>query len=139
MKILIAQLIAASMVARDWHYNAKGASFYAEHLLADEIASYFGSKLQDDIIEAHYLGEKREVPPSAGEFHKEAQAIYDSTPFPKNDKAIPSKLIGVLEVTAAHAEELSRNGRLSIGTKSLLDEVSRLAYKSVGLITRTIM
>lgn len=135
MKILLAQMTAAKMIALDWHYTASGASFYAEHLLAEKIADSLGDSLRDKIIETHYLGETRTVPPTSGEIVGEALRIYEGQ---KADDPKPVALSSLLAVAAAHAEELARNGRLSIGTKSLLDEVSQSAYQSIGLIERQV-
>ena len=133
MKTLIAQIQAAGFIARDWHYQASGPSFYAQHLLADKVADGLESSL-DEIREVYYLGEKRSIPPSAGEEMEAALAIYSVA----KGESLTLKLQNAVELVAAHAEELSRDAQISIGTKSLLDALSARCYQSAGLIERTI-
>ena len=123
-------MAAAAMLARDWHYNASGAAFYAQHLLADRVAEI--GKHADALAETYYLGERGEVPPPSVEIMGEAIRICNGA---KGD-TIPARLVSVLRLTAAHAEELAR-GNISIGAKSLLDGISADAYQFVGLIERT--
>lgn len=130
MKAILSQMAAAVMLARDWHYNASGAAFYAQHLLADEVAKVGDSA--DEIAEVYYLGERGTVPPSAGEIATDALAVYNAA----KGETCPARLAAVLKLLAAHAEEVAR-GNISIGAKSLLDGVSAQCYKFVGLIERT--
>lgn len=130
MKTMLAQINAAKMIALDWHYTAKGASFYAEHLLADKVAE--GWPL-DDLTETYYLGEVAKEPPSQAEIVTEALQIVKA----RDGMTRPAALQEVLKLAAAHAEELAR-GRISLGVKSLLDAVSQRCYQSIGLIERTV-
>lgn len=131
MKTILSQIEAATMLARDWHYNASGLSFYAEHLLADKVAEI--GEHSDKLIETYYLGERETVPPSSGDISREALEIYARVNAPD----IPEKLVAILKLLAAHAEELARTS-ISIGTKSLLDNLCADAYQYVGLIERTV-
>lgn len=127
-------MTAAKMIALDWHYTASGASFYAEHLLAEKVADEFADSKRDALIETYYLGETRQTPPTSGEIVTEALRVYEGQ---KADPK-PVALSSLLAVAAAHAEELARNGRLSLGVKSLLDGISQSAYLCIGLIERTV-
>lgn len=131
MKTILSQIEAATMLARDWHYNASGLSFYAEHLLADKVAEI--GDHSDKLIETYYLGERETVPPTAGDITREAVEIYGRA----DGDGIPSRLKSVLKLLAAHCEEIARTS-ISIGTKSLLDSLCADAYQYVGLIERTV-
>ena len=73
MKTILSQIEAATMLARDWHYNASGLSFYAEHLLADKVAEI--GDHSDKLIETYYLGERETVPPAAGDITRGASLM----------------------------------------------------------------
>ena len=131
MKNLLSLISATVMLAHDWHYNASGPAFYAEHLLADKVAEIGGHS--DRLIETYYLGELETVPPTAGDITRGAVEIYERA----DGDGIPGKLKAVLKLFAAHCEELARTS-ISIGTKSLLDSLCADAYQYVGLIERTV-
>lgn len=133
MTKILSQLAAAQMLARDWHYSASGAAFYAEHLLADRVAEIAGHA--DKLKEVFWLGEKGRVPPTEGVVMTDAIEAYNRA----NGESIPQKLADVLRLLAAHAEELARDTSISIGSKSLLDGICADAYQFVGLIQRTEM
>ena len=133
MKMLLANIETAKMLAADWHYTAAGFPFYALHLLAEKVADPFDA-LVDELKEVYYLGEKKSVPPTAGEITEAALAEYNSV----MGASLLHKLSTALGVLSAHAEELSRSGEYSIGTKSILDSISAAAYRGIGLIERTI-
>ena len=131
MKTMLAQIHAARMVALDWHYTAKGDSFYGQHLLAEKVAEGFPT---DDLTETYYLGEKLKTPPRQADIMAEAVQIVSAN----GEKSCPVALQDILKLAAAHAEELAR-GNLSLGVKSLLDEVSQKCYQSIGLIERLVL
>ena len=117
------------MLALDWHYTASGTSFYAQHLLADKVTEGFPL---DELIETYYLGEKRTTPP------KQAEIMADAIKLAEKNNGSPALNVReLLKLASAHAEELAR-GNVSIGTKSLLDEVSQKCYVGIGLIERTV-
>ena len=127
---MLAQIHAARMIALDWHYSAKGDSFYGQHLLAEKVAEGFHT---DDLTETYYLGENLKTPPRQADIMAEAVQIVKA----RDGMTRPAALQEVLKLAAAHAEELAR-GRISLGVKSLLDAVSQRCYQSIGLIERTV-
>lgn len=121
------------MIAADWHYNAKGESFYSQHLLADKVADGFGTIL-DELRECHYLGEMQSVPPTAGEETENALAVYKAA----QGESFAEKLKSVLLLASAQCEQVAREGNIAIGTKAILDEISKMCYVNIGLIARTL-
>lgn len=132
MKYFLAQIKATRMFARDWHYNAKGRSFYAEHLLADLVLEKTDGC--DALIEAYYLGDRRQVPPTQGEITTLAQEYYATNCDAGGNERSVLKMLGIAQ---AHAEELSR-GSVSNGIKSLLDGYSERLLSVIGLLERTL-
>lgn len=125
------------MLATDWHYDAGFSAFYGNHLLADKTAEEIASAV-DDIKETYYLGEMGGLPPVSAEIAADAIAICNKIIADHPKETVAQFLHASLMLTAAHAEELARSERLSIGTKSLIDGVSATAYKFAGLVSRTI-
>lgn len=133
MKTLLAQIAAARMIALDWHYAAKGASFYAAHLLAEKVASEIGEQA-DALTETYYLGECAELPPKQADIAAEAAQIAT---YEGGADVAAKNLAETLRLIDAQATQLARIPSLSIGTKSILDSISQHALQLVGLVERT--
>ena len=69
---------------------------------------------------------------------KQAEIMADAIKLAEKNNGSPALNVReLLKLASAHAEELAR-GNVSIGTKSLLDEVSQKCYVGIGLIERTV-
>lgn len=139
MFYLLTSLCAVGMLAKDFHYRAKGKAFYALHLLADLV--YDATHLFDEINEVYYMGECGSVPPlmasvsaKAAEMAGKCNCGCDTTV--SEEDCILSALIARCKATAGAVEECKSLAPKS-GTAAVLDEISKKMLTASGLLART--
>ena len=140
MFYLLTSLCVVGMLAKDFHYRAKGKAFYALHLLADLV--YDATHLFDEINEVYYMGECASVPPlmasvsaKAAEMAAKDRCGNGDTPVDE-DACIPAALIARCKATAGAVEECKSLAPKS-GTAAVLDEISKKMLTASGLLART--
>jgi len=133
-KDLLAHLCVIEMLAKDFHYRAKGKSFYGEHLLADLIVDI--AKASDDINEIRFMGELHVDPPFRADIARVALGIFSEIPvYPNEDGLIRSlfmeanKVIGIVE-------KCKQENDVKSGTASVLDSISQKALQVSGFLQR---
>ena len=137
-------LLAVGMLAKDLHYRARGKAFYAIHLLSDLV--WESRNEVDELLETYYLGEMRTVPPPmfmleqfASEKAREACLHARNTldPAASQEDQLLKALVTRCE-SVAGCVEWTKSLALRSGSNAVLDEISRKALKSIGLLSRTV-
>lgn len=121
---VLSRLTAIKHYAKDIHYNAKGDSFYAVHLLMDRIADDLDGFI-DSINEVYYLGAGN-LPPKSREVLKVAEAYIPSVIDIQFLKNLISTTLDVLD--SVKDENRAVN--------SLLDSISQDLKLKLGLLNR---
>jgi DNA-binding ferritin-like protein len=124
MKDLIKHLDAIRNTAKDLHYHATGASFYAVHLLADRIQEPIISFI-DDLKEICFLGLEKEVPLS--------NSLVPSLPPADTEEAMISTVYSQLTLALYTIEELSKQPLMQAEV-SLLGRIAEHLQQSRGLL-----
>lgn len=142
---VVAHLCATAMLAKDLHYRARGKAFYAIHLLSDLVWSARGEI--DELLEVYYLGELKTTPPLMSVYH--AYAVRTVRDILGNDMNVTpdfdgefgeDQLLQALTVICNETAELVEAAKklpLRSGSSAVLDEVSKKALQSAGLLSRT--
>ena len=133
---VLATLCAIEMLAKDFHYRAKGKSFYGNHIFADLIWNV--GKNQDDLNEIYYMGELQSDPPYrisvAGDAIKQINAIPEMANEDGYINAMYDRanaLVGLVEKAKEQKKPLS-------GTTAVLDKISQDALQIVGFLKRAL-
>ena len=139
MKWLLVNLCAVGMLAKDFHYRAKGKAFYALHQIADIV--YDATRLFDELNEVWYLGECGSVPPLMSGISARAAKLAECGNCHKplggdEEDVILAALIDRCKVTAGCVENCKSVAPKS-GTNAVLDEISKRMLQAVGLLQRT--
>lgn len=121
---VLSRLTAIKHYAKDIHYNAKGDSFYAVHLLMDRIADDLDGFI-DSINEIYYLGAGN-LPPQSRDVLKVAEAYIPSVIDIQFLKNLISTTLDVLD--SVKDENRAVN--------SLLDSISQDLKLKLGLLNR---
>lgn len=127
---LITLLLAIANYSKDIHYNAKGAAFYSEHLLADRVSENIYDYI-DSIKEVFFLAADKE-PLSSKEYLKKASELI---PDIKDDKQSFKSLSDLLVDALKHIETLKD---LTKGEENLIGNIAENLQTSAGLIIRQI-
>lgn len=123
MKSLITKLESIRAICKEWHYEASGESFYAQHLLADRIQDPLLGFV-DSIKEVCFLGNGI-LPPSVA-------AVEALVPC-----EIKCRLYDSLTVAIYQIEELSQT-QIMQGELNLLGSISEHLMLSRGLLWRVL-
>lgn len=132
---ILANLCAMEMLAKDFHYRAKGKSFYGNHLFADLIWGI--GKSQDDLNEIYYMGELQGNPPYRSEVATEAVKAIDAIPAMANEDGYLEAMFTVANKLVGLVEQAKEKKTLS-GTTAILDKVSQDALQVVGFLKRVL-
>jgi len=142
--MVITNLMAVGMLAKDLHYRARGRPFYAIHLLSDLVWQV--RQEVDELIEVYYLGECKTVPPMMYEFEAAAARVAREAVGRANGtmqqslSAEEAQLLQALpnrcEAVAGWVENCKALA-LRSGTNAVLDEISKKALQNIGLLGRT--
>lgn len=124
---VLARLTAIKYYAKDIHYNAKGNSFYAVHLLMDRVVDGLDDFI-DSINEVCYLG-VGDVPPSSKEVLRLANAVIPVITEEDNLE----RLIGLIKATLLELGNIRDADRAD---NALLDNISQDLKLKLGLIIR---
>lgn len=124
---VLARLTAIKYYAKDIHYNAKGESFYAVHLLMDRVVDGLDDFI-DSINEVCYLG-AGDVPPSSKEVLRLANAVIPII----TDEDNLERLIGLIRATLLELGNIRDTDRAD---NALLDNISQDLKLKLGLIIR---
>lgn len=124
---ILARLTAIKHYAKDIHYNAKGDSFYAVHLLMDKVVDGLDDFI-DSINEVCYLG-AGDVPPSSKEVLRLANAVIPII----TDEDNLERLIGLIKSTLLELGNIRDADRAD---NALLDNISQDLKLKLGLIIR---
>lgn len=133
MNKLLKMLLAVKMFAKDIHYKAKGASFYSDHLLADEIGKDIDDYM-DEINEIYYLGRGEEAPASSDILNGALEFIPEGGEVDLMFGNMQNLLLDVL----THIEELADNPKedLTLGDNDLLSRISSYLEQKNGFVWR---
>ena len=121
---VLSRLTAIKHYAKDIHYNARGDSFYAVHLLMDRIADDLDGFI-DSINEIYYLGAGN-LPPQSRDVLMVAEAYIPSVIDIQFLKNLISTTLDVLD--SVNDENRAVN--------SLLDSISQDLKLKLGLLNR---
>lgn len=127
---LICSLLAIQNFCKDIHYNAKGDSFYAKHLLADRIQENISGYI-DRIKEVSFLGNDVETLPS-GEYLSRATSLIPE--ISKADKENFKNLENLIVNTLMLIQQLEATK----GEDNLYGAIAEDLQNSLGLINRQI-
>lgn len=128
---LIAQLIAICNFSKDIHYNAKGASFYGKHLLADRVQDNLNEYI-DQIKEICILGADKETLPSSEYLKKAIELIPEIS---EDDKDSFLSLKKLIIKTLKHIEGIKN---LTSGESNLIGAIAQDLQNSLGLINKQV-
>ena len=144
--LVVANLCAVGMLAKDLHYRARGKAFYAIHLLSDLVWQCRSNV--DELLEVYYLGERKSVPPLMAYFEAAASrevgivlgnvnCANDGCEY--GEDQLLSALVRFCTATVELVERAkSQLGvQLRSGTQAVLDDISKKALQSSGLLGRT--
>lgn len=128
---LLKTLYLIRFYAKDIHYNAKGESFWSDHLLSDEVFNGIDD-LTDQINENLYLGYEKKAPRSKDVLEAVADSMpplpTDITQCWKNLYNLLVDALGIIESIEAEWDMPALN--------SLLDSIADDLQKKRGLIWR---
>ena len=142
--LIVANLCAVGMLAKDLHYRARGKAFYAIHLLSDLVWDV--RRTVDELLEVYYLGEKQSVPPLMASYEtyaaKTVSLILGDVNVTSDFSGIygEDQLLQALVVACKETAELVEQAKtkpLRSGTNAVLDEISKKALQNSGLLGRT--
>lgn len=142
IRMLLVNLCAVGMLAKDLHYRSKGKAFYAVHQLSDIV--WDATRLFDELNEVWYLGECGSVPPlmsKTSAFAAKLAELGNDRPIgcdKDEEDCILSALIARCKATAGLVEDCKSLAPKS-GTNAVLDEISKKMLQAVGLLQRTEM
>lgn len=128
---LISLLIAIQNYSKDIHYNAKGAAFYSDHLLADRVQENISDYI-DSLKEVYFMGSDKE-PLSSKEYLHEAMQLIPA--ISKDDKANFASLSSLLIQALQLIESLTD---LSTGEENLIGAIAENLQASLGLVLRQV-
>ena len=128
---LIAGLLAIANYAKDIHYNSKGDSFYAKHLLADRVQENLPDYI-DRLKEVCLLG-NNEAALSSSEYLRKAIILLPE--ISNSDKDNFKRLAELVITNLALIEHLSE---LTKGEENLVGAIAEDLQNSLGLINRQI-
>ena len=127
---LIVILEAIRQTSKDWHYNAKGMTFYGNHLLADRIGDPCADFI-DSLKEVCFLGNEKPAPTS-----KEVNAALSThLPDTLEESGLIAELNSLLTIGIYTIEELAK-GVLKQGEVNLIGSISEHLQQSKGLLYR---
>jgi DNA-binding ferritin-like protein len=129
---LLVCLCKFDLVAKDLHYRAKGKPFYGIHQLADFVGEI--NRKADDINEVYYMGEKVEDPPERAYVAGKAAELVGKS---GDEDALIKSLAEICQETASAVEVAKKDGTLPSGVHAILDDISKLALRAKGFMTRT--
>lgn len=127
MDAILTMLMVIDWFCNDVHYQSKGDTFYALHLLADRVRD-FGSA-EDDFKETYYLGQKGQFPPSDATIAQYAIAEYQK--IAERSEGCLMRLLDALDVLVHQVEVCKKDAGLAAGVHAILDNISQkaLTYK----------
>lgn len=138
MNELLSMLVATQVLSHDLHYQSKGKSFYALHILADLCKDGLDGTM-DQIREAYYMGELKTLPPCDCEiFEKAIEMVRNNRQqIGGEDKnlALILRLRAMCGTVIGKIEELKKEQLLS-GTVSILDGISAKMQTNYALLDR---
>lgn len=132
MRDLIVILEAIRQALKDWHYNAKGMTFYANHLLADRIGEPCAAFI-DSLKEVCFLGNEKDAPSSV----EINAAITDHLPANMAEETLIPEILNLLTIGIYTIEESSKQ-ELKQGETNLLGAISEHLQQSRGLLYRVL-
>lgn len=132
MRDLIIILESVRQTCKDWHYNAKGLSFYSNHLLADRIGEPCAAFI-DSLKEVCFLGNEKDAPSSV-EINANLQNIL---PTDMSEQFLINAVFNLLTIGMYTIEEAIKQ-ELKQGELNLLGSIAEHLQQSKGLLYRVL-
>jgi DNA-binding ferritin-like protein len=132
MRDLIIILESVRQTCKDWHYNAKGLSFYSNHLLADRIGEPCAAFI-DSLKEVCFLGNEKDAPSSV----EINAALLDHLPANMAEETLIPEIQTLLTIGMYTIEEAIKQ-ELKQGELNLLGSIAEHLQQSKGLLYRVL-
>lgn len=128
---LLKTLYLIRFYSKDIHYNAKGESFWSDHLFADEVFNGIDDFI-DQINENLYLGYEKQAPKSKDVLE---QVVETMPPIPTDITQCWKNLYGIINDALDVIESIEAEWDMP-ALNSLLDSIADDLQKKRGLIWR---